>query len=469
MNRIDLAVSGAELLLQPDFRPGCPQNGEPSEELFFKSVLAGECRKAVSGLKPQEEPVLTVPDSGEPVPEQNEEPAEPVPLFPVNPEEPPVFEDEQRSDPGCVMPLLAAECVDEPVLLPGSLSETALSPGTRPLPADQLAFNDQRRPLIFPEPALRDGDGPAEAGLGAGLFEPEVESAGQVGIRPVLNQALIQEAASPKSALFLERTAGRAPSDTRFTASGGLEEQNLPRADLELNWGEEDTAELLYGSVKIKGADIRIASAVQERLENQELLITMAPASPELKQPAEPAGQERFLPPQISGENLPANEGTFTLPETGRGLESRWPSLTEGVLDQLTGYCAYFRERGEAPAEIRLALNPPQLGELLIRVFSRQGKLSAKIIAEVAVVKEMLVHNLPELHQRFEQNNLHLDRIDLLTAEEMFQEDHRFKKGDYRELWVNEGGPKPVVQEESEPRLKWLSGPADDGAINYWA
>ncbi|HOB28475.1 MAG TPA: hypothetical protein PLW51_03045, partial [Bacillota bacterium] len=133
MNRIDLAVSGAELLLQPDFRPGCPQNGEPSEELFFKSVLAGECRKAVSGLKPQEEPVLTVPDSGEPVPEQNEEPAEPVPLFPVNPEEPPVFEDGQRSDPGCVMPLLAAECADEPVLLPGSLSETALSPGTRPL------------------------------------------------------------------------------------------------------------------------------------------------------------------------------------------------------------------------------------------------------------------------------------------------------------------------------------------------
>ncbi|MGB4517035.1 MAG: hypothetical protein WBI65_05365, partial [Dethiobacteria bacterium] len=386
MNRIDLAVSGAELLLQPDFRPGCPQNGEPSEELFFKSVLAGECRKAVSGLKPQEEPVLTVPDSGEPVPEQNEEPAEPVPLFPVNPEEPPVFEDGQRSDPGCVMPLLAAECADEPVLLPGSLSETALSPGTRPLPADQLASNDQRSPLIFPEPALRDGGGPAEAGLAAGPFEPEVESAGQVGIRP----ALIQEAVSPKSALFLERTAGRVPSDTRFTASGGLEEQNLPRADLELNWGEEDAAELLYGSVKIKGADIRSASAVQERLENQELLITMAPASLEPKQPAEPAGQERILPPQISGENLPANEGTFTLPETVRGLESRWPGLTEGVLDQLTAYCAYFRERGEAPAEIRLALNPPQLGELLIRVFSRQGKLSAKIIAEVAVVKEML-------------------------------------------------------------------------------
>jgi len=53
MNRIDLAVSGAELLLQPDFGPGCPQTGEPSEVLFFKSVLAEECRKAVSGLQPK--------------------------------------------------------------------------------------------------------------------------------------------------------------------------------------------------------------------------------------------------------------------------------------------------------------------------------------------------------------------------------------------------------------------------------
>ena len=252
---------------------------------------------------------------------------------------------------------------------------------------------------------------------------------------------MIQEAVSPKSALFLERTAGRAPSDTRFTASGGLEEQNLPRADLELNWGEEDTAELLYGSVKIKGADIRIASAVQERLENQELLITMAPASPELKQPAEPAGQERFLPPQISGENLPANEGTFTLPETGRGLESRWPSLTEGVLDQLTGYCAYFRERGEAPAEISWRLSAAGKPD---RVFSRQGKL-AKITPIGGSEGCWCTTCLSSISGS--ANNF--NRIDFLTAEEMFQDDHRFK----RRLpgAVVEGGL--TGRQEEQPRL----------------
>ena len=105
----------------------------------------------------------------------------------------------------------------------------------------------------------------------------------------------------------------------------------------------------------------------------------------------------------------------------------------------------------------------------MIRVVSRQGKLSASIITGTVAVKEALAGVLHELHQRFEQNSLFLERVDLLTAGEMSLDDHRFKKGDYRGSWLDDDSAgKFSRKEEERPRVHRV-GPVHEGAINYWA
>ncbi len=91
-------------------------------------------------------------------------------------------------------------------------------------------------------------------------------------------------------------------------------------------------------------------------------------------------------------------------------------TLRESVMQQLEGRLNYFRESGNLPAEMRLTLHPPELGEVTIRVFSSKGKLSASIIAESAVVKEILESSISELRQRLNFVNIQFEQLDFSTA-----------------------------------------------------
>jgi len=65
---------------------------------------------------------------------------------------------------------------------------------------------------------------------------------------------------------------------------------------------------------------------------------------------------------------------------------------------------------------MRMTLNPPELGEVTIRVFSRQGKLSATIIAETSFVKEILESSISELRQRLNFVDIQFEQLDLSTS-----------------------------------------------------
>lgn len=96
---------------------------------------------------------------------------------------------------------------------------------------------------------------------------------------------------------------------------------------------------------------------------------------------------------------------------------SRLPNLKENVMQQLEGRMVYLRETGGNPAEMRLTLHPPELGEITVRVFSRQGKLSASIVTETALVREILESSITELRQRMNLVSIDFEQLDLATAD----------------------------------------------------
>lgn len=185
------------------------------------------------------------------------------------------------------------------------------------------------------------------------------------------------------------------------------------------------------------------------------------------------AGPEEPLPGQLPAEGAAAGKDGlgFTAGVGGAGESSRADlSITAcSILERLGGSCTYFKEKVDFPAEVRILLDPPELGEILIRVSSKEGRLSAKIIVEAGAVKEMLAGSLRELQQRFEQNELHFERIELFSAGEFTADDHHFDRDGFRGFPVAGGSPETTSTGEDEPELKQACGAVYDGSVNCWA
>jgi type III secretion system needle length determinant len=140
------------------------------------------------------------------------------------------------------------------------------------------------------------------------------------------------------------------------------------------------------------------------------------------------------------------------------------PNLRESVMQQLEGRMIYLRETGNNPAEMRMTLHPPELGEVTIRVFSKQGKLSASIIAETPLVKEILESSVSELRQRMNFVEIQFEQLDVSTSGRQSGESdrpaHSFNSAELAQLGtdqtnhlVDEGVNDPLgVSPGSEPR-----------------
>lgn len=450
MDGIDPAALAAGLSCQPAIKPDRPPGGQVPGKVDFRSMLAEENRKNSPDRQIRAKPALTEPDPVGMLPEQNEElKGAPVVHSPVGPDNLPGPEDGQCTPSGR-LDSLPAGITGEPVLFSGELA----GKGGEQLPA-ALHSSAESSPSTL-EPAI----GKDIAVIpGAGFPEPGTEETGKAAPRSVL----LEEA--PPGELLFPVQAGERPSESgpaRFRISGEMEKPSLPEGLEQDTGGRADTV-FLNGPGKT-GAGHRSAAVGPDRK-----LHSAVPVLSGADPVQNPAGTEFFLPGQFPAEYLTAKEGVFTLPRSDSAPMEQGRKMSGGVLEQLRGCCTFFRETVNFPAEIRLALDPPELGEVLIRVVSREGKLSARIIAGADAVREMLAGNLQELYQRFEQNNLYLERIDLLTYGEMSQEDHRFREGNCRELWIKEGSPEVLIQEKKGLLLGQITEPLYEGTINYRA
>ena len=122
----------------------------------------------------------------------------------------------------------------------------------------------------------------------------------------------------------------------------------------------------------------------------------------------EPEGAAQALAQEPAQVAETLKGGTSDLPNS--------PNLRQGVLEQLEGKLIYLREGHSHPAEMRLTLNPPELGELTIRVFSKQGKFSATIAAGSELVKEIIESSLQELRLKMNMLDIRFEQLDVYTT-----------------------------------------------------
>lgn len=435
MNRIDLAMPGTEPAFQLAPKP-CPLVGkEPSGKINFRALLAGKSRKPAIAGETQAKAALV----------------------------------EQRADE--LLPKNADGCQDEPLLSP------SIGPEALPHSEDDCAADE---PIPFPEggrTAAAEAFQAAAASFSGsdhnlnappeGSFRQGAEpaGAGQREVAPVLTGEAPFREGNPlegDGAGEKDPAAGTALDSSRIEqqprAATGPDSPGAKSSSGDLDGSVKSDAAAVRGGLTEQKGECTAATPVVAKSG-----LTEGQALPELFLTVQSPAGETAVGKGTAGSALPGPAN----PAAEQGLGG--VDLTGSVLEQLRGCCTYFRERAAFPAEIRLSLDPPELGELLIRVVSRQGKLSASIITGTAAVKEALAGVLHELHQRFEQNSLFLERVDLLTAGEMSLDDHRFKKGDYRGSWLDDDSAGAFFQKEEERLRVHRVGPVHEGAINYWA
>lgn len=154
------------------------------------------------------------------------------------------------------------------------------------------------------------------------------------------------------------------------------------------------------------------------------------------------------------------------LPEVRENLTPFNRSLKERVFKQLEARMAYFRETGAAPAEIRISLRPPSLGDVLVRVFSGKGRLSAEILVEALSVKELMESSLVELKHRFMEMNLQFEKVELFSADREPGGGGRFDRGALKTGQAGAAGPDDHLNPGDAGGQPVLP---DSGNINLWA
>lgn len=72
-----------------------------------------------------------------------------------------------------------------------------------------------------------------------------------------------------------------------------------------------------------------------------------------------------------------------------------------------------FHALGEDGGQLRLRLSPPELGSLRLEVTLRDGVLTAKLEAETAAARTVLVESLPQLRERLAEQGIQIERFDV--------------------------------------------------------
>ncbi len=160
--------------------------------------------------------------------------------------------------------------------------------------------------------------------------------------------------------------------------------------------------------------------------------------------------------------------------QPGKTAASHLDNLRENVMQQIEGRLTYIRENSTLPAEMRLTLNPPELGEVTIRVFSKNGQLSASIITESALVKEILESSITELRQRINFVNIQFEQLDISTSGEPakgsdYSGDGGAGAGRYSDRSEDAAGSVPLENEQdiSDGSSQYAAGDSGSG-IDYW-
>lgn len=130
--------------------------------------------------------------------------------------------------------------------------------------------------------------------------------------------------------------------------------------------------------------------------------------------------------------NVPA-QGTSTnenaAAQTGAALNSAGPALAknghaaaaaQGTRPSPIEYTRFvqrvsraFHALGDEGGQIKLRLSPPELGSLKLEVKLQDGVMTARLEAETAAARGLLVDSLPQLRERLAEQGIQIERFDV--------------------------------------------------------
>ena len=124
---------------------------------------------------------------------------------------------------------------------------------------------------------------------------------------------------------------------------------------------------------------------------------------------------EQTIRPVLAADAGGANQAAKSIVAQ---LGTRWPSA-EGGTDQVDRarfvqrVARAFQAAEDGGGQIRLRLNPPELGALRMELTVRDGIMTARLEAETPQARNMLLENLPALRERMQEQNIKIERFDV--------------------------------------------------------
>lgn len=309
-------------------------------------------------------------------------------------------------------------------------------------------------------PLSGEGEGVPEA---AGRqFKPVPPPAAEAA-RPPSPEAMAEGTRAPAPAAVAEAappwTSSQAAEDTRPPVQSPVAENARspdPSPAAEAAWPPRPEGVAGKLGSPVPGKEIR--AGLVEEMEGR----------PEFSPPGRPVFAAPAGSSQTGAVSWPWQQGA------GENRSAAVSQLKQSVLEQLNARLAYLPEKGSFPAEIRLQLNPPELGEVIISVAAKRGKMAVEIVTEGALVREIFEAGLAELKQRFQQLNLAVDRIDIFTADQFLDQGGRFHRssGFPDRVWGfqvpgGEGGEEAAGM--PGPTEVYRFGDLTGSGIEFWA
>lgn len=189
----------------------------------------------------------------------------------------------------------------------------------------------------------------------------------------------------------------------------------------------------------------------------------------EAKQQAAAQAGKATVQSDTSFQTTLASAGTDgQLAGANRAMAARG-GLPTYVVRQVSDQIALMAKNNQS--QLRLALKPPELGELTIKLSLREGVLKATLVAESSSAKQTLEAGLNELKQQLAQQGLKAERLEVVISPDA--ERREAKSGEQGSGGQNQKGSQgnsAQVELDDEEMITAMLGQASaNGRVNVFA
>jgi flagellar hook-length control protein FliK len=175
----------------------------------------------------------------------------------------------------------------------------------------------------------------------------------------------------------------------------------------------------------------------------------------------------------------PQGDGSFKAAAAAASVDGRMAATSRAaaaqkglptyVVRQVSDQIAQMARNNQS--QLRLALRPPELGELTIKLSLREGVLKATLMADNSAAKQTLEAGLNELKQQLAQQGLKLERMEVVVSPDAERREARGGEqgsGDKRRKGSS-GGRAEVEMDDDDLTPAMLGVDSGSGRVNVFA